>query len=236
MYPQTVQTIFNFTFNPYAIFSLTAIIINAVLIYIIARKSLSAPSNRWFILVLVSFLVWGFSEFMGRISATAETFVFWNSVGIAGWMFVGQLYFAFTLTYIGKTEVIGNFFNQIWLFGGSLVFLFLGITTELFQMHNPLHYYQVPWGWYGLPPLFFPLALIWIEGFFFLALYYLLRFNFSTKDIVKKMQTKWFIVATIIPILGGSFTDGLLPVIFSGEIMPTAVILTAVMSIIITYA
>ncbi len=228
--------VFNFAFNPFALLSLLAIVVNLSLIILIQVKGTKNEANRWFVLLLVALIIWGVGEFFGRLSTTAEASSFWGYIGVPGWIFISVVFFSFVLTYIGKKSILENRFGRFIIFGPGLVFLFLSWNTNLISNNDISTSIKVPWGWDDLTVApYFWVFVVWLESFFLISVYLLTRFYFKLRDEVRKKQTLLIIIAVLIPIIGGSLTDAILP-IFNIQVVPIAILLTSVMGMIVTYA
>ncbi len=228
--------IFDFTFNPFALISLLAGLVNLSLVVLIYVRGVDNEVNRWFRLLLVAIILWGVSEFLGRISSTPETSLFWGYLGRPGWVFVPVLLFSFTISFIGKEGILKSGRNQLLIFFPALVFLFLSWNTNLISNNNVFDTIKVPWGWDIVPVAsYFWVFIVWLEVFLLTSVALLTRFYFKISDRVRKKQILFIVIAVLIPIIGGSLTDAILP-IFGVQVIPVAILLTSVMSVIITYA
>jgi len=225
----------DFTFNSYALLSLFALVVNTTLIYLIASQGLQVSANRWFIFVLITLVVWSATESLSRFSGNPVAADFWGSIGSLGWIFVAPLFFGFTLSYIGKEGLISTVSKQIMLFGPAVLFLFLDWTTGLISIHDPALFEKVYYGWSSPTAPFFWAVLLWLDSLLVASVIVLVWYYRKQDYKNVRRQTLIFIVAVLIPILGGSITNGLLPIL-KIEVFPAAVILTSVMSLLITYA
>ena len=225
----------DFTFNSYALLSLFALVVNTTLIYLIASQGLQVSANRWFIFVLITLVVWSATESLSRFSGNPVAADFWGSIGSLGWIFVAPLFFGFTLSYIGKEGLISTVSKQIMLFGPAVLFLFLDWTTGLISIHDPALFEKVYYGWMSPTAPFFWTVLFWIDSLLIASVVVLAWYYRKLDDKNARRQTLIFIAAVLLPIVGGSITNGLLPIL-NIEVFPAAVILTSVMSLLITYA
>ena len=227
--------IFDFTFNPYALLSILAIGINALLVYQIISRSVEVPANRWFTIMLFCVILWGISEAGSRLSATGEMASFWDRAGFIGWVFVSPLFLGFVLAFIGKENLLSRLPTQLLLFGPALFFLFLGWTTNLVWFSRAGDYVRVYYGWSNPAAPLLWVFLAWLESLFAIALVLLFSHWRKLSDPVKRKQTVIVIAAVLIPVIGGSITDAFLP-IFGVHVFQSAVLLTSVMGVLITYA
>ncbi len=226
--------IFDFVFRPYALLSLAGIAVNLFLIVLIVSKGLKVAATRWFVFFLSSLVVWGVGEFFGRLAGNPTSSDFWGLLGAFGYVFMAPLFLVFTLNYVNKEDVLKNLFYQFLIFGSALFILFIVWHTNFVIIHDPSQAISVPWGWTGPTGSFFSLFLVWLESQFITSLVLIFKFYFRSKEKIKK-QTGFILVALLIPLIGGTITDGLFPIL-NINVIGTAILLTSVMAIIITYA
>ena len=230
-----LSVLFSFTFNSFALLSLLAVTINTVLIILINSKGFQVSANRWFVVTLFTLVIWGTTEALSRFSANPTASVFWSGMGMLGWAFVAPVFLAFTLVYIGNERFATSHIRQILLFGPSFIFLFLGWNTNLINNRNIGQFHEIYYGWNSPSAPLFWLVILWIDVVFIVALTFLISYWLKVKEDTKKRQTLLFIFAVLIPIVGGSITNGIMPILHI-EVFPAAILLTSVMSLIITYA
>ena len=226
--------LFEFVFRPFALLSLLAVVVNGGLIFLIVSKGLRVSANRWLTIFLIALVLWGFSEFMDRMSGNPQASSFWGLVGAPGWVFMSTLFLGFTLVYVGKEALLERLLYRFLIFGSGLALLFVVWTSNLITVHDISGFRQVYWGWNGPTGQFFWLFLTWLEINFIISLVLLWRFYHRSSGLIKK-QTLFCILALLIPLVIGTLTDGISPIV--GIVIPgTAILFTSVMSIIITYA
>src|SRR3990172_4007309 len=166
--------IFDFSYNPYAFFSLWAVLINSVLLYLIVSKGVQVSANRWFAFVLITLILWGLFEALNRFSATAVASDFWNVTTMIGWAFVAPAFLGFTLTYIGNDKFLTSIGRQLLVFGPAFVFLLLGWATSLINTRNIDQLQRVFYGWESPSAPLFWLVILWIDGLFVISLFLLI--------------------------------------------------------------
>jgi PAS domain S-box-containing protein len=228
--------IFDLAFNPFAFLSLLAVAANGIVLYLVISEGLQISANRWFSYSVIAVIAWGITEAFSRMSVTANGAIFWETLGAIAWISVGAIFLAFTISYVGKEEVLSKISSQLILFGSTLFLVFLAWSTGLIVSHNPAIYHKVDYDWIGtLETPFFWLALGWIDLLFVISIGLLFRFWSTTKDLQRRKQTVFIIIGVLFPVVGGSITNGLLP-IFGINIFKIAVPLTTMMSITVAYA
>ncbi len=225
----------DFAFNPYAILSLIGIVVNLTLIYLVLSRGLQNSTTRWFVLFLTLLVIWGASELLGRLSANSVAADFWGYFGALGWIFMPLAFFNFTLSYVGKENWVAGFGRRLLVFVPAITFLFLVWNTEYISTHQGYH--QVPWGWESNPQTgsWFTYFIVWLEANFIISLILLVQYYRAALDQVKKRQTLILIFALLIPLVGGTVTDALFPII--GVSAPgTAILLTSALGVLATFA
>ena len=227
--------IFDFTFNPFALLSLLAILVNLSLVLLINLKGVKNEANSWFVLLLIAIVLWGISEFFDRSSASPLASLFWGYIGRPGWVFIPVILFSFALSFIGVRDALKSRIYQFLVFGPAFMFLFLSWNTNLISNNNISNTVKEAWGWTIVPVApYFLLFIAWLEAYFFASVALLIRFYLRTTDEVRRRQTKFIVIAVLIPIIGGSLTDAILPIL-GVQVIPIAILLTSVMSIVVTY-
>src|SRR3990172_11351077 len=156
----------DFIFNSYALLSLFALIVNTILIYLITTQGLQVSANRWFIFVLITLVIWSATESLSRFSGNPAAADFWGTIGSLGWIFVSPIFLGFTLSYIGKEELVSTVSKQIMLFGPAVLFLFLDWTTGLISIHDTALFEKVYYGWSSPTASFFWTVLLWLDLLF----------------------------------------------------------------------
>ncbi|MCL5411863.1 MAG: ATP-binding protein [Patescibacteria group bacterium] len=229
------MSIFEFTFNPYALLSLSAALIDSVLVYLLVARGSQDSANRWFAMMVLFLVPWGIGEGLSRFSANPEGSVFWASLTIMGWLFAPSILLGFALVYIGSEKFLNSFTFRVLLFGPSFIFLFLNFTTDLFYSLDPAKTVKSFYGWNDpVGPLYW-LLMGWMDAVLTISVWFLIKYRRKVKDTEKRKQVSILIFATLIPIVGGSITSGILP-IFHINVLPSAVLFTSIAAIIITYA
>lgn len=232
---EELALLFDFRFNPFALFSLIAIAVNLVLLVLVHLKGVKNETNRWFMIVPALIILWGISEFLDRSSANPTGSLFWDFFGRPSWVFLAPVMISFTLSFVGKSEVLKSRFYQLLTFGFAFVFMFLLWNTNLILNNNVADNQPIYWGWRVIPlGEYFDLFLVWFEILLLASLWFLIRYYRKTKDPIRKKQTLFIITAILIPVVGGSITDAILP-LFGIQVLPIATLLATGMCVSISY-
>jgi PAS domain S-box-containing protein len=223
------------SFNPFALLSLAALLCNSILLFLVNRPKHKTPETFWFSLFLAEIVYWAFCEMMQRLSSTPEASIAWYSITSVGWVFLGATYWLYVLQVTGNIQRIRNVFGMLALLGASIGFLVVTLTTSLIVNYDPGNAVANPWGYYAAYGPFFNYFLIWFEMFFVASLIMMYRHYRSAKDPKVKRQALFSSIALLVPLVVGSFTDGLLPAL-GIYVIPLAVPLTSIQAAITGYA
>ena len=136
MLPISAQ-IFSFEFNPFFLLSLTGVVVNLFLIYLIFSRGIQNSANRWFTFFLFSLVIWGVGESFNRLSDNPIGANFWTSIGAVGWIFMSIVFFNFTLAYVGKEYLVDSLVKKFLMFAPILFFLYIVWNTNLITIHTP---------------------------------------------------------------------------------------------------
>lgn len=240
MIPISAQ-IFDFQFNPFSLLSLIGIVGNLFLIYLILSRGIQNSANRWFTFFLFCLVMWGIGEFLNRLSVYPIGANFWSSIGAVGWIFMSIAFFNFTLAYIGKENLVDSLTKKFFIFAPTLVFLYIVWNTNFISIHTLDNFETRPWGWSSNLGSLFTIFIIWLEFYFIGSLVLLAQFYFHAVDQVRKKQTLFLIVGLLIPLVGGTLTDAVVPI--SNLVLNTniqipglAIVLTSVLGALATYS
>lgn len=163
------------------------------------------------ILALIFFVfVWGALGEVGiRISTSVQQARFWLNFSGLCWLFIGSLFLHFALTYSEKKEILGRKLIYFLLYIPPSVFLYLLWETNfIFQEMGRFH-----WGYYDIPGRGFILVMAYLQIFFFFGLYFCWQVYRKSFSIRRKKQAKYIFIASLLAIIGGNITEGILPII-----------------------
>src|SRR3989344_3176583 len=240
MLPISAQ-IFSFEFNPFFLLSLTGVVVNLFLIYLIFSRGIQNSANRWFTFFLFSLVIWGVGESFNRLSDNPIGANFWTSIGAVGWIFMSIVFFNFTIAYVGKEYLVDSLVKKFLMFAPILFFLYIVWNTNLITIHTLESFHRVPWGWDSNLGSFFIIFMIWLESYFISALVFLVQFYVRAFDKIRKKQTLFLIVGLLVPLVGGTFTDAVVLILnitlgTNIQIPGLAIVLTSVLGAFATYS
>jgi PAS domain S-box-containing protein len=224
-----------FRFNPFALFSIAAIVSNLTLLFIINRTKHKAPETFWFSLFLIEIIYWAICEMMQRFSVSPETAISWYSLTPPGWITLGVTFFIYTLQITGRLSQLRNILGAIAVVIAPIVFILVAFKTKLLVDYSAATAVWHPWGYYSIYGPLFNYFLVWLELFFVASLIIMYQQYRTTKNPTLKRQSIYNSVALLIPLAVGSMTDGLLPALHM-NVIPLAIPLTSIMAAIVGYA
>ena len=229
------MNLFDFTLNPYALLSILGLVTNAVVIYLVATSGYQVLTQRLYIAGQMAMVLWSASETLVRLSANPQTANFWYLVGAPGWLLMSPLFLIFIIAYVGKEKFLSSISNLVLLFAPGFLLLFFAWRTNFLVNPDPSLARYTFWGWdiFKLP--LFGIFMVWLDILYITSLVLLFRLRAKTEDPIKHKQATFMILGILVPVIVGSFTNGFLPV-FKFEILPLAVPLTTIMSVMISYS
>lgn len=198
-----------FIFRPYALLSLTALIINLALITLLFRKIQLAEAGFWFLATLGSVATWSFTEFMQRISATPLMTEAWRLPAVFSWSIMPILYLFFVLSYVDKQYLIRRAHFQLALFLIVTSIIYAQLTTDLVLSND---YFLRPWGFDSENHIYLNVYGFWITLIFIIAMAMLIIDYRNSVSIKRRKQIKIFIIGLSVSLAGGFIADILLPV------------------------
>jgi PAS domain S-box-containing protein len=221
-------------FNVYGLLSVASFLSNIIAFIFIVRIKHRNPALLWFAVYLLSLAVWAGGEALMRFSATPEASLFWSPLNTSGSVIMPISLYMFALVYTSPRQSLSPFVLPL-LIGVSCFYIFLDAHTHLITDYTFAHLIEQPWGYVSpAGPLLFLVAL-WLSALAACSLLLFYRFRQHTSDQLLRKQTKIFMVAISIPLVGGIVTDGLLPTLGLIILPGMSVTLLTLMSIIISY-
>ncbi len=227
--------VFDFRFNPYALFSLAAVASNLVLLVLIGRVKEKTHDMVWLSLYITCLLMWAIVEFFTRISANTETFLFWWPISTLPSFFMPVMLFMFVLSYT-KPKQGRNIWTIVPLFVAAMLMVFFDLRTPLFNHYIAREVIATPWNGAVAPGIFYNMVALWIVGLTVLSIVMLVLYYRRTLEPTLKRQARLLIIATLVPVSVGIVTDALLPALGIFDVLPLAVMLTALSGALYTYA
>lgn len=213
-----------------------AVLSNTTLILRILMQTKLTAQRISFIVMILLINAWAIPQIiLLMFNFTGDYFILVDKISALDYTFIPVVFFIFTLAYTHKLDLLKNYLTVFLVFMLSIVFIFLSWNTNLIESRNYDTIQMTQWG-YAVPtgPLFIML-FIWFEGIVIYSLFEIIKFYKSSSDSNSRNQSILIIIATIIPLLFGTITNGILPALHI-HIFPSAIPLTSIMAAIIAYA
>jgi len=226
----------NFGSNIYLLIFFVSILINVALLVIILDRKSSAFALYWFSLLLLLGTMSAVAAFALSLSSSPASFEFWNTINQICISWIPPTILFFGIAFVNKEKLLRNLFFMSGSCTPAVVFLYLFLKTDLLQNQNFSDATWTPWGIQaGNGPL---AVLIGLYFIFYLTIVYgfLIDFYKHTVDKTKKKQILLITLALLIPTISGLIFQGVLPRFVDFAIFPTAIVSTALMSVVIGYA
>jgi PAS domain S-box-containing protein len=188
-----------------------------------------------YILYLSTIVLWSGAELFQRLSSTREGALFWSVLASMGWILLPVALVIFVVMYVRKEHWLRNPVFLFFLAVTAIGFLFLNLTTDAFIPFTQGQLVLKSWGFNSGVETQFPYFLVWTEAMNVLAIGLLIGHIRRVHQPNEKKQGILFIVGFLIPMIIGSTTDAVLPLL-GFDVYPSLTALTAVTACIITYA
>jgi signal transduction histidine kinase len=213
-----------------------AIVSNFFLVWILYRRTQLVLTTFLFIIFLLFVNIWIVPLFLINIlHASHEVFEHLNRFCALGYVFTPVAFFLFSLSYTQRVRQFHSFVFWSVLLIPGITFLYLSWSTNMISIHAYNQAVQYAWGYETPIGVFFQVFLLWFEILMVASMVILVRYYLMQKDKIRKRQTFFVIMAVFIPLLIGTFTNGILP-LFDIYVIPLGVLLTSMMSVLIVYA
>ncbi len=176
-------------------------------IFLLSREARS-PAVRALASLLLAIGWWSFCEFIWNNAPTPEIAMRWLHLASPGFLFTGALYLRFVLGVV-REDRPPRAAGLLGLYGppvGTILAVLAG--GALFERVT-----QAAWGWaYWPSPLYVPF-LAHILLCFSIGIALNVRYLRDARTSRERRKARLMLVATMIPIVSGSLTDGVLPVL-----------------------
>jgi PAS domain S-box-containing protein len=232
LFHEVSQTSLGFHFNGYALLPLATIISNTALLIYINRTPRRTMEGLWFSIYVTSLLIWALCEVLQRLSPAQSDALFWSRLAVLGWPIVPTAAFMFALAYTQKERFTQYASVIIIMVFGSLTLAYATLTSGL--LVNYVHSQAAAWGFRPTYGPLYSLFILWFIGSMLAAIALLARYRHDVTSLEERHQTRIFILALLVPIIGGGLTDGVLP-LFGIHLVLMAVPLSSVTALIVAY-
>lgn len=223
-----------FEFNFYAVLSLLPIAVNIFIIFMIMRLRGRSEEAVWFVLYLCGITVAGLGEAFQRLSTSPEAAVYWFQFNGLGFILMPIAYYLFVFAYVRPLRMQSPLLIPSLLTSASVMVFFFVATNQFYNL-DPQALVTYPWGLNPPTGPLFPILLAWVEMLLFVAFITLVHFyRHVTSDLLRR-QSRVYIWAILIPIIGGSISDGILPLLDINVVVPLSIFLSTCTSVVAYY-
>lgn len=229
------ETVFDFVWNPYFILSLFSLIANIAILVLMQRAKVRGAIGMWFSVFLISSILWALTSAIARLSATAPMYQFWGGLTSVVAVTTAPLFLLFVLAYTRNNNLLNRWSTlAILLFSACFIIYFNGGNNLLWDMQDP-NQERYSWGYSFVAGDYYPLLVIYFETIYLYCVYLLIKYYQSLKSRVIRKQTLLVIIGTLIPIIGGTTGDLILP-LFGIIVTPLSVVFLTLECAVISYA
>ena len=222
----------DYVFRPLAMLPLLATVINTGLIIFLYRRIQPSETGFWFLAFLGTTTFWSLAEFLQRSSGVLEVSIFWRSLAVYGWAIMPIAYLFFTLSYVDRQVLIRRLHLQIGLFLIVSSLIYAQFKTHLTVSSD---YVLQSWGYDSPNGGYINIFTVWLLAVFLTGLALFIHEYKNAVSQQKRKQIRIFIISLLVPLVGGTSTDLVLPNLFDVNIIPMAAFLTAVEGMILSY-
>jgi PAS domain S-box-containing protein len=221
-------------FNPYGLISLFSAIGSAIVLLRMAFRGSHSEEAVWFMLIAFGDLVFAGAEAMQRFSQSNDLALFWSQISGAGVQLFGVGIFLFAIAYTRPAGDRPAFLTPLFLTVTVFVSMFYA-TGALIYGNDPAKLVLYPWGLNNDPGVASWVSIIWIVLPGLVGGFILLRFRKKTDHILLKKQSLLFAIAILFPVITGTITDGVLPILHFDSVPPLASLFELATTVIIFY-
>lgn len=227
-----MDILLTFIQHPIGVVLFVTFFANTILLGVFLQKKRQKwDTVSWFSLLLFFSCIWALSQAIYAVM-TGWGFLFWYGMTELMVACIMPVFVLFVLSYVGKSEKFKRLSFIIPLITFSGVLLFLYWQTSVVVDHDFSKIFSSPWG-YQLPRGPVPWDAIIILLFSLYGVYELISYYFQEKDVRKKRSVAVIIFAVLLPIVGGTVFQAIIPALTNGPEIVVASPLILVMCFII---
>jgi signal transduction histidine kinase len=222
--------------NLYLTSLIAAVTSNFFLLYLLIRREDRSVIIVSFIALLICINFWGVSQLLVNLfDFQGETFIVIDKLSVLGYTFIPVTFFIFAVAFSQRLQLFRSYLFSLVFFAFPLAFLLIAWNTNLIESHKFSDVAKSGWGYVIKTGPIFPSIILWFEIVVWSGMFFIFRqYRASPSDSIRR-QARWILIATLIPFVFGTFTNGLLPIL-GIRIFPLAIPLTSIMALIIAYA
>lgn len=223
---------FDLQFNGYALVSLTSLIVNLTVLFMLMRTKQRTESSVWFGFFVGCIAFFATGEMFQRMSVHPGGALFWAQFSAIGLILGPLALYAFSASYSGrlrsKMPLIPLFIIA------ACVVVFFNASGNLFFNTDPAAMEYFSWGFNNSIGPGFIFHLGWIAGLYTVSVYMLYRMYRKTQERLLRQQALLFTLAVSAPWVTGTINDGILP-LFGISMVPVAVSMATLTGVLILY-
>jgi PAS domain S-box-containing protein len=197
--------------NPYAIISIVAAITSFFIANFIYFRNPKNSLNRTIAIFSTLIALMALFEFAYRLAETPESAFIWLKLS-ALWPLIPAVIANIALVFTRRSHILKLKISYLVIYGPALLFVFLGLGTNLFVGPPVLEY----WGWtYSIPAdeTIYDLFAVWTVVVSFLSALVVFLHYFQS-DGMEKKQSLYISIGIFMPLVLSLITDYILRGIF----------------------
>lgn len=233
-YSNSQGSLWIFSYNPYGLVSLVTFVGCLGLLIFFASKPARTDERMWLSFYLAGLCVLSGGEMMQRFSPTPEGAIFWTTLSAIGIAIVPVSLYLFALAYTNQTDRRFPGVTAVLLTSGFIIAFFYAYTDLIF-FGDPTAAKLYPWGYNNDPATGLIFSLVWLNLLCLLAVARFVSFRRRTHNPILRKQSLIFIFASSVPVIGGTITDGVLPLLGITNLPPSAVTMSAITAFLLLY-
>lgn len=223
-------------FNPYALLSAAGLAAMAAIFAIVRNLKTRNAATITFSLFMIALIFWGTGEMFQRLSATPEGALFWNQVVLVGMALLPSTFYFFARNYTKQDNYIASPTAIYFIGSTALIFIYLILATDAIIGKDAAGLHATFWGFINhINPIGFAVFVAWLEIILISSILSLVKHRLQSTRPQERAQTGWFIAAMVIPVTGGTLTEGILPLL-DYHALPMTLILTTISAVIVVTA
>ena len=202
--------------------SIALVAMNLGVLYLVLRRGVRTEAQTWFVLYIIALTLAAFAEMFVRLSVLPAGAAFWLQFFGMGLPLMTAALFFFVIAYTGGSTMRYLFVTPMLLITATLLaFMYSGSNLVLFTHSHKL--LKSTWGYNADPGQAFLLVLLWYFAIFTVSLVLLTRFRRRASSEIIRRQAGYYIIAFLVPFVGGAVGDGILPLVGVNN-LPSAII------------
>lgn len=201
----------------YALSSLAATVANLIFGAFVLLKNPSSRINQLWAFTIATLCLWGFGEFILRVTPDHSTAEIVCRIGGIGFCLLPAPFLHFTAEFTGRITAFRK--RIIPVYAVTLLICLLQVLGYITSA------VQLPWGYTFTPTILYTPFIVWLEFCFAIGIFWCWKKYRSATSERERKQTLLIILGATIPLTIGSLTDAFLP-LFGMEVYRLAVVTT----------